>query len=65
MVGAEADLEKAVQFAPKNVDAWAQLGLRRAQLGNQAGAAQAWQEALRLSPEGPQAPLIRQQLEQL
>ena len=65
MVGAGADLEKSVQWAPKNVDAWAELGLWRAQQDDRAGAAQAWQEALRLSPQGAQAPVIRQQLESL
>jgi len=65
MVGAQSDLEKAVQCAPKNAEAWAQLGLMRAQKGDRAGAAQAWGEALKLSPSGPQADQIRQQMEQL
>lgn len=63
MVGAAKDLERSVQLDPKQVEAWVQLGLLRAQSGDRSGAAAAWEQALRLEPQGPRADQIRQQLE--
>ena len=63
MVGADQDLERSVQVAPQNANAWIELGLLRARNGDRSGAAIAWQQALLLEPQGPQAEQIRQQLE--
>ena len=65
MVSAARDLERATELAPKNVEAWANLGLLRARVGNRAGAKTAWQAALEADPQGPQAEMLREQLQRL
>jgi cytochrome c-type biogenesis protein CcmH/NrfG len=59
-------LERSVKMNPKHAEAWLNLGFVRA-FGKQdlSGAEQAWQQAVKIAPEGPEGQAARRAIESL
>ena len=59
-------LERSVKMNPKHAEAWLNLGFVRA-FGKQdlTGAEQAWQQAMKIAPDGPEGQAARRAIESL
>jgi serine/threonine protein kinase len=65
-VGAAADLYTHVtELEPDSEPAWRGLGLANEHLGRRVDAVRAWREALRVTPDGEKADLVRARLRKL
>lgn len=62
---ARDEMERVTREDPKHPNAWLNLGVVSAALGDNARAVRAWQEYLKLEPNGTHAAAIRAQIEDL
>jgi hypothetical protein len=59
------ELQRVTREAPTHKNAWLNLGVISATLGDRAGAIAAWEQYLKLDPSGEHADAIRAQIEDL
>lgn len=62
---AREEMERVTHDHPDHKQAWLNLGVVSATMGDRAGAIRAWERYLTLDPNGPHAPEIRAQIEEL
>jgi len=62
---ARSEIERVTHDHPDHKQAWLNLGVVSATMGDRAGAIRAWQRYLALDPNGPHAAEIRAQIEEL
>ncbi len=62
---AKDEMERVTRENPSHRNAWLNLGVVSAQLGDRAGAVKAWEQYLKLEPDGPHAASIRAQIEDM
>ncbi|HEX3113089.1 MAG TPA: tetratricopeptide repeat protein, partial [Candidatus Eisenbacteria bacterium] len=62
---AKDEMERVTRESPAHRNAWLNLGVVSAQLGDRAGAIKAWEQYLKLDPNGPHSASIRAQIEDL
>lgn len=62
---ARKEMERVTRERPTHLNAWLNLGVVAATLDDRAGAIRAWEQYLKLAPNGEHAAAIRAQLEEL
>jgi cytochrome c-type biogenesis protein CcmH/NrfG len=62
---AKKELLRVTREKPEHKNAWLNLGVVSQQLGDRAGALTAWEQYLKLDPQGEHAATIRQEIEAL
>ena len=62
---AKDEMERVTRESPAHRNAWLNLGVVSAQLGDRAGAIKAWEQYLKLDPNGPHSASIRAQIEDM
>lgn len=62
---ARKEMERVTREQPTHLNAWLNLGVVSATLGDNAGAIRAWEQYLKLDPNGQHAAAVRAQIEEL
>ncbi|HET9939499.1 MAG TPA: tetratricopeptide repeat protein [Candidatus Eisenbacteria bacterium] len=62
---AKDEMERVTRESPEHRNAWLNLGVVSAQMGDRAGAVKAWEQYLKLDPNGPHSASIRAQIENM
>ncbi|HEU5312096.1 MAG TPA: tetratricopeptide repeat protein, partial [Candidatus Eisenbacteria bacterium] len=62
---AAQEIQRVTKETPDHRNAWLNLGVVNAAMGDNAGAIRAWEQYLKLEPSSPHAAAIRAQIEDL